>query len=187
MTPSVSLRSGWKGVRIEKSVHVEDRVVTLPDGRDTTVRLFARAGAVGIAEFTESGESRFVRLRRKRVHRNRLKDGRFAFYQDYVLPPTYGGGTITVRLHANDDDAARGLNRTENVRAIPPGDPDFYRLYARRNDSESLNRLLEDSLYIGRAHSLGRSRQLVDLLGWALLVTSLTLARRRLGWLPLTA
>src|SRR4051812_5866813 len=66
--------------------------------------------------------------------------------------------------------AARGLNRTENVRAIPPGDPDFYRLYARRNDSESLNRLMEDSLFIGRAHSLGRSRQLVDLLGWALLV-----------------
>jgi len=81
-----------------------------------------------------------------------------------ALPPAYGGGTITVRLHANDEDTARGLNRTENVRAIPPGDPDFYRLYAQRNDSESLNRLLEDSLFIGRAHSLGRSRQLVDFL-----------------------
>ena len=92
-----------------------------------------------------------------------------------------------MRLHANDDDAARGLNRTENVRAIPPGDPDFHRLYARRNGSESLNRLLEDSLYIRRAHSLGRSRQLVDLLGWALLVNSLTLAGHRRGRLPLTA
>jgi len=61
----------------------------------------------------------------------------------------------------------------------PAGDPDFRRLCARRNDSEALNRLLEDSLYIGRAHSLGRSRQLVDLLGWALLVNSLTLARHR--------
>jgi hypothetical protein len=86
-------------------------------------------------------------------------------------------GKVGPTVLPNDEDAARGLNRTENVRATPPGDPDFYRLYARRNDSESLNRLLEDSLFIGRAHSLGRSRQLVDLLGWALLVNSLTLAR----------
>src|SRR3954447_10491176 len=121
------MRTGWKGVRIEKSVHVEDRTVTLADGTDRTVRLYAKAGAIGIAEFSENGESRFVRLKRKRIHRNPLKGGLFAWYQDYVLPPAYGGGTITVRLHANEEDVARGLNRTENVRAIPPGDPDFYR------------------------------------------------------------
>jgi len=179
--------SGWKGVRIDKSVHVEDRTLRLADGTTTIIRLFARAGAIGIAEFSESGTARFIPLKRRRVHRNRLKDGRFAWYQDYVLPAAYGGRTITVRLHANDEDAARGLNRTENVRPIPPADRDFYKLYQRRNDSESLNRLLEDSLYIGRAHSLGHARQQMEILGWALLVNALTLARCTQHSLPLTA
>ena len=53
------------------------------------------------------------------------------------------------------------LNRTENVRPIPPSDPDFARLYARRNDAESINRNLEDSLFLGRAHSVGLLRQQV--------------------------
>ena len=180
-------QTGWKGTRIEKSVHVEDRVQRLPDGTTKTVRLFARAGAIGIVEFSESGEARFIALKRKRIHRNQLKDGLFAWYQDYLLPPAYGSGTITVRLHANDEDAARGLNRTENVRAIPQADRDFYKLYARRNDSESLNRSLEDSLYLSRAHSLGHARQQVEILGWALLVNSLTLARCEQLSLPLTA
>jgi hypothetical protein len=179
-------RTGWKGVRIDKSVHVEDRELRLADGRTKTLRLYAKAGAIGIVEFNEDGSSRFVRLKRRRIHRNELKNGRFAWYQDYVLPPSYSRGTVTVRLHGNDEDTARGLNRSENVRAIPPGDRDFYKLYARRNDSESLNRLLEDSLYIGRAHSLGHSRQQVEILGWALMVNSLTLARRSVP-LPLTA
>jgi hypothetical protein len=51
-----------------------------------------------------------------------------------------------VRLHTNADDTARRFNRTENVRPIPPSDPDFTRLYPRRNDAESINRNIEDSL-----------------------------------------
>jgi hypothetical protein len=66
-----------------------------------------------------------------------------------------------------------------SLRAIPPGDPDFERLYARRKDAESINRHVEDTLYLGRAHSLGRLRQTADLLGFALMVNSLTLARHR--------
>ena len=37
----------------------------------------------------------------------------------------------------------------------------------RRNDSESLNRSLEHTLFLGRAHSLGWRRQQVETLGWA--------------------
>lgn len=43
----------------------------------------------------------------------------------------------------------------ENVRPIPQGDPDFARLYARRNDAESINRALNDILSLWRAHSVG--------------------------------
>ena len=116
-----------------------------------------------------------------------MKNGLYAWYQDYALPEAYGGGTVTVRLHGTREDEARGLNRPENLRAIPPADRDFYKVYARRNDSEALNRTLEDTLFIGRAHSLGHALQHVELLAWALLVNALTLARRPQRSLPQTA
>jgi hypothetical protein len=94
-------------------------------------------------------------------------------------PNDLGGGQITVRLHQDEGDRKRKFNRTENVRPIPPSDPDFPRLYGRRNDSESLNRSLEDTLFLGRAHSLGWRRQQVEMLGWALMVNALTMARHR--------
>jgi hypothetical protein len=70
-----------------------------------------------------------------------------------------------VRLDGNDEDAAQKFNRTENVRPIPPTDPDFKGSPVRRLDSESINRGLEDTLYLGRAHSVGHARQHVNLLG----------------------
>jgi hypothetical protein len=84
-----------------------------------------------------------------------------------------------VRLHGNDEDAKQKLNRAENLREIPRIDPDFARLYTRRGDAESVNRALEDTLYLNRAHSEGHLRQTADLLGFALMVNSLTLARHR--------
>ena len=62
---------------------------------------------------------------------------------------------------------------------IPRGDPDFDRLYARRGDAESINRALEDAFYWNRAHSVGHLRQEADMLDFALMVNSLTLARHR--------
>jgi hypothetical protein len=86
---------------------------------------------------------------------------------------------VTVRLHGNEEDTARRFNRPENVRPIPPSDPDFPALYSKRNDSESLNRALDDTMFLGRAHSLGHARQQVEVLGWALLANSLTLSRHK--------
>jgi len=106
-------------------------------------------------------------------------NGLFRWYNDYRLPDHLGGGQITVRLHQDNKDRQRKFNRTENARPIPPSAPDFPRLYGRRNDSESLNRSLEDTLFLGRAHSLGWRRQQVEMIGWALMVNALTLARHR--------
>lgn len=111
-----------------------------------------------------------------RTHRNADKSG-YRWYNDYRLPEKLGGGIITVRLHADAKDAARKFNRTENVRPIPPDDPSFPGLFRRRNDAESINRALEDTLWLGRAHSLGHRRQLLNLLGYALMVNSLAVAR----------
>ena len=167
-----------KGRRVEKSVHVEVKEISV-EGVPTRISLYARGGAIGIAGPDETGEMTFSPLRRTRTHRTRDKSSLFRWYNDYELPASLGGGEITVRLHGNEHDKARGLNRTENVRPIPQGDPDFACLYARRNDAESINRALDDSLYLGRAHSLGRRRQLIEVLGYALTVNSLALHRHR--------
>ena len=56
---------------------------------------------------------------------------------------------------------------------------DFARLYPRRNDAESINRNLDDTLWLRRAHSIGHQRQLLNLLGYALMVNGLALHRHR--------
>jgi hypothetical protein len=169
-------------------VYVEDKMVTGPDGRAISVALYAQDGAIGIGRLTDRGQMVFELLRRFRTHRTRDKSGAYRWYNDYRLPQRLGGGIVTVRLHANNEDRTRRFNRTENVRPIPPSDPDFARLYARRNDAESINRNLEDTLFLGRAHSVGRLRQQVDLIGYALLVNGWTVLRHeRRGRLPSAA
>jgi hypothetical protein len=169
------------GRRIPKISYIEDKTVKTPCGI-ATISLYARDGALGIGELTDTGDLEFVPLRRVRTHRNADGNGRFRWYNDYRLPESHGAGPITVRLHGTPADEARKLNRTENLRPIPPDDPDFVRLYPRRNDAESINRGIDDSLWLGRAHSLGHARQHVDLLGYALMVNGIALhrhARRR--------
>ena len=139
----------------------------------------ARDGALGIGQLTETGELNFDELPRVRTHRNPDKNGHYRWYNDYRLPDHLGGQTITVRLHGTDTDRARRLNRTENLRPIPPTDSDFARLYPRRNDAESINRNLVDTLWLGRAHSRGHHRQHLNLLGYALMVNGLALHHHR--------
>jgi len=166
-----------EGQRVEKSAHVEDKTIALPDGTTRTIRLYAQGGAVGIGELTDIGDLYFRPLRRVRTHRNRDKNGSYRWYNDYRLPDDYGRGIVTVRLHGDETDVARRFNRAENVRPISPSDPDFEALFRRRNDAESINRAIEDSLYIGRAHSIGHVRQHLNLLGFALMTNSLALRR----------
>ena len=176
-----------EGRRVEKSVHVEDKKVRLSDGTDKMVSLFARGGAIGLAELSDIGEPCFTELRRVRTHRSQDKSGLFRWYNDYLLPEGSGGGVVIVRLHGNEEDASRKFNRTENVRVIPPSDPDFKALYARRNDAESINRAIDDSMWLSRAHSEGHARQHLNLIGYALMVNSLALLEHRQRAAPLAA
>ncbi|MEO6988811.1 MAG: hypothetical protein ABI239_09195, partial [Aquihabitans sp.] len=50
-------------------------------------------------------------------------------------------------------------------------------LYRRRNDAESINRALDDTLWLRRAHSIGHQRQHLNLLTHALVVNSLAIWR----------
>ena len=60
-----------------------------------------------------------------------------------------------MRLHQNEDDTSHKLNRTEILRPIPDGSDDFTRLHVLRADAESINRGIEDSLFINRASAKG--------------------------------
>jgi hypothetical protein len=162
-----------------KSAHIENKTITLADGTTRTIHLYAEGGALGIAELAENGELRFEPLPRVRTHRNQDKSGRYSWYNDYRLPARYEHQTITMRLHGNDEDTTRKFDRTENLRPIPPGDPDFEALFPRRNDAESINRHLDDTMWLGRAHSIGHIRQQLNLIGFALTVNSLALHRHR--------
>ncbi len=90
----------------------------------------------------------FVPIARVKTER-RADAQRYRWYNEYQLPEEHGGGEVRIRLTGNDQDRRRKLNRAERVRAIPPPDPDFSMLFRRRNDAESMNRGLEDSLYWG--------------------------------------
>jgi hypothetical protein len=105
--------------------------------------------------------------------------GTYRWYNHHRLPDHLGGGVIVVRLHGNDEDRVRRFNRTEYVRAIPPSDPAFRTLYARRNDAESINRAFDDTLWLRRAHTVGADRQRLNLLTYALAVNALALHRHR--------
>ena len=70
-----------------------------------------------------------------RRHGNRwqgiVKSGLSRWYADSELPEQFGSRLVTVRRHGTAEDQKHRFNRTENVRPIPPGDPDFDRLFPR--------------------------------------------------------
>jgi hypothetical protein len=175
---------GPRAGRSPKSTYLEDKTVDTPNG-PTAVSLYAQGGALGIGELDDRGNVTFTELERRRTHRNADKNGRYRWYNDYALPERFGAGTLTVRLHATPADTARKLNRTENLRPIAPSDPDFKRLYSRRNDAESINRGLDDSLYLRRAHTVGHARQHLNLLGYALVVNAIAVQRHRQRGAPI--
>lgn len=164
--------------REERVVRIEAQVVDTPQGVEE-VQLYARMGAIGIGELDEEGEVVFRRLDRLGVKRRQNRgDGRYRFYVEYRLPAEkWGGKTVRVRIDTTTEDATRKLNRSEYVRGIPMDDPDWERLYPRRSDAESINRALDDTLWLRRAHSKGRLRQLFELMGFALMTNALAVFR----------
>jgi hypothetical protein len=177
----VTAKSGGRRAReprVEHVVRIEAQIVAAPRGMED-VQFYARAGAVGVGRLNDVGEMAFERLERVRVRRAANRNGTYRFYMEYRLPEDLGGGIVRLRIDTTEDDVARGLNRSEYMRAVPTDDEDYERLYPRRSDAKSINRALDDTLWLGRAHSKGRLRQLFELLGFALLTNALSLYRCR--------
>jgi hypothetical protein len=173
-----------------KTADLEDKEVTMRDGTIQVVHIAAENGAASVKYLTETGEPSYEALTCRRIQRHEDKgpkpdDGsdapgpRYRWYGQYQLPEEFAGQEITLRLHQNEEDDGRRLNRTENLRGIPEGSADFLRLRPLRPDAESINRGVEDTLHDNRASAKGWRGQMVDLLGHARLVNAITLARCR--------
>lgn len=169
---------GQTVARVPKRAEVEVISVVTKSGKSVPVKILAEDGAAGIELPSADGTPVFVKLKQGRVHRTG-KPGRFRWYGEYKMPPEFGGQTVHIRLHGADGDKGGAKRRPEILRAIPPGDPRFDRLYSRRADVESLHRNIENRMYWNRAHSLGASRQLFDQICHARLVNAVTKGRAR--------
>lgn len=177
----VSAKAVTRRGRTPKEALVETIEAVFSDGSTKALKLFTRDGALGAVELDVAGEPLFVELPRRRLIRRRNGMG-WRWYGEYEVEHPAGGKatTIRVRLDLTDADGARKFNRPENLRPIPPGDADYARLYPRRSDAEAANRVLDDTHYLRRAHSVGHERQLVNLIGFGLAMNSIALARARL-------
>jgi hypothetical protein len=165
--------------RVERSAYVGRGTIHRDDGRVDVCNLYTHGGVLGLGVTTEDGEMIHVPVERQTL-RWRGEPGSYRLYGDYRVPESEGGGTIkTIPLYQTDEDRATEFNRTEHLRPIPPGDPDYQRIYPRRSDAESINRGHDDKLYLRRAHSVGAPRQMVDVAMHALLVNSLAIKRHR--------
>ncbi|CAN0361673.1 unnamed protein product, partial [Phaeothamnion confervicola] len=127
-------KQGKTVAKVDKTTYIETKTIPTPSG-PKTIKIFARGGQAGIGELADNGDLTFIPLPRIRTHRTQSKTGTYRWYNDHQLPDHHGNGTLTLRLHGNDDDTKRRLNRTENLRPIPAADPDFEHLYRRRNDA----------------------------------------------------
>jgi hypothetical protein len=164
LLPIVPVQAATGGRRARKPR--TERTVLVASG------LYTQGGALCSGELDERGNIVLTPLERTKTEKRANADGTWRWYGVYA-------GGVRVRLDTTDEDRARRFNRSEHLRPIPPGDPDYRRLYPLRSDAESINRALDDSSWLGRAHSVGRARQLVNLLGYALAVNSLALHRHR--------
>jgi hypothetical protein len=178
----VTAKSGGrhaKKPRVERQVLVGPATIRHDDGTTRDCILYTEAGALQLGELTADGDVTLIPLERTKLEPRRNADGTWRWYGLYTVPDHAGGGTLRVRLDTTDDDRKRRFNRCEHLRPIPPSDPEYPKLYARRADAESINRALDDSSWLTRAHSVGRDRQLLNLLGYALTTNSVALHRYR--------
>lgn len=152
------------------------------DGRLRTVQIHTQGAAPHIRVINVAGDIDLVPLARIRTEQ-RGAPGSYRIYNVYRIPESAGGGKVRLRLNQTDEDRTQKppFNREEYLRAIPQGDPDFDRLFGLREDAESGNAWLKSKLRDGRANTVSRRRQHLDLIGHQLLrnATTLALWRRR--------
>jgi len=164
------------GQRQEAQAHrdtwMETKTVKTP-ADEVEVRLIAEGGRIGW-ETTEMGEPVFVPLERVRTHRNGDKRGNHRWYDDDRLPERLGGWDCQrPRAHERRGSSAP-VHQGRERPADPTWRPRSRTLYQRR-DAESVNRHLDDTLWLRRAHSVGSRRQSLHLITYVIGVNAMSM------------
>ena len=163
----------------EKEGALTDVAFAYPDGSTDSVAIWYRRGRLHRAAYLNDGTIDLSPLTRLDSPIEQNPDGTYRTYVEYEVPDPRGGPPKRHRERTYNDaeDEARGFNRAENVRQIPFGDPDYERLYGRRSNAESVNRRIDDELYLRRARTLGYRRQHLNLIAHQIVVNSVALKR----------
>jgi hypothetical protein len=141
--------------------------------------LWTKRGAITDRQVLDTGETVFTVCPVAKRYRRRNADGSYRWYIEFAL----GCGTVhRERIDTTNKDRARHYNRAEHLRQYTKEGADgvYERCYGWREDAESVNDLIQQTLYKGRMIAYSASRQFLVMLGFALGRNSLTrLLRRR--------
>jgi hypothetical protein len=176
------------GDRTEKEAYLRTETLTYPDGTTLEIDIWRSGGALCRHDYAFDGTPFLERLPRVLNRITQNIDGMHRSYVEYRLDDPRGElppSIIREPTFQRDEDGA--FNRAENIRQIPPGDPDYERLKGRRSDSEASNRVVDDHLYLRRARSLGARRQLWDLICHYFVQNSIARYRHRMKHGPPSA
>jgi hypothetical protein len=161
------------------------------DGDTDTVDVYTFGGALARRDTDpDTGEIVLIPLNHRRWARRANANGTYRSYAEYEVPCPRGGRPRLIRESTitDDDDLAKGFNRSEHIRQIPWTSPDYEPTYHRRSDAESINRGIDDALYLRRARSYGARAQHFNLLSHMLVVNSTSrLLHQRRTAAPLAA
>lgn len=149
-----------------KERHYGPAIVRRPDGSEAIIEVHLRDFLPHIKEVADDGSPLLTPLLRIKTSKPAPKTGRC--YNEYRVPLDHGGGTVRLRLTSDEADRVNGFNREEYLSAFPAGDSDYDRIYKRRNDAESGNNTLDNSMLRERAHSIGRAGIRLNMITWAL-------------------
>jgi hypothetical protein len=106
----------------------------------TIYDLWTQDGAVSVHDITDDGQTFVQLLPIIKIEPRANKDS----WRWSLLLRLPCGHEVRERLDTTDDDTARGFNRSEHLRAIPPAYEDEYKaMYHWRPDSESGNSRLD--------------------------------------------
>lgn len=164
--------------------------VTLADGTETSVNVIAVDGTPTIIRHDHTGEPWHVPLKRTKTEIKPNKRRPDALSTQWRIPTPadnanaaalageLSGAPLIIRHNPHNKPS-----HSQALRVIPPSDDDYDHLYRLREDVESLNNHYKSRLPNRRAHTYGRWRQQLNLIGYQnwWIITTLANWRRRTG------
>ena len=143
--------------------------------------LWASEGVLHERTVLDTGEKSLEPLTRRRLYARRSGTGRTRWYQEFA---TLCGTLQLDRVDNTTADTARGFNRAENLRQHPPGTDTYTDCYGWREDAESVNSVLDETLYRSRMPAYLLDRQHLFMLGHVLARNSIARALLRRSAAP---